>query len=92
MMEYDSNTYADFVSNERLIRAVCRSLEIIGEACSKINPDIKTLAPQVSWREMSDMRNRIIHNYFGIDYEIIWSTLENDIPTLKEEIELLLKK
>lgn len=84
--EFASNSFEDFLHNERLIRAVCRSLEIIGEACSKIHPDIKAAYPFVEWRIMSDMRNRIIHFYFGIDHEIVWDTLKTDIPILKQNI------
>jgi len=64
--ESKENTYNDFLTNERLSKAICRSLEIIGEASSKINPDLKIPYPSVSWREMSDLRNRIIHHYFGM--------------------------
>lgn len=84
--EYSTNTFDDLLQNDRLSRAVCRSLEIIGEACSKIHPDIKAKHPYVPWREMSDIRNRIIHHYFGVDYDIVWDTVKTDIPQLKQYI------
>ncbi|WP_423146839.1 DUF86 domain-containing protein [Rubrolithibacter danxiaensis] len=90
--EYKENTFEDFITNERLSKAICRSLEIIGEASSKVNPDLKQKYPLIFWREMSDIRNRIIHNYFGIDYDIIWDTVKTDIPLLKEGIELIIKE
>src|ERR1700712_4698104 len=88
--EYEGNTFDEFLTNERLTKAICRSLEIIGEASNKINPDIKAKYPLVAWREMSDIRNRIIHHYFGIDYDIVWDSLKSDIPPLKESIEIIL--
>jgi uncharacterized protein with HEPN domain len=90
--ESKENTYESFIVNERLKRAVCRSLEIVGEASSKIHPDLKAKYPIVSWREMSDIRNKIIHHYFGIDYEIVWDTVKTNIPPLKEGIEFILEK
>ncbi len=89
--EYDTSSYEEFTSNERLSKAVCRSLEIIGEAVNKLPPDIKIQYNEIPWREISDLRNRIIHHYFGIDYEIIWDLIENEIPVLKQQIETILK-
>ncbi len=88
--EYSTNNFEEFQHNERLIRAICRSLEIIGEACSKIHPDIKAKYPLVDWRAMSDMRNKIIHFYFGIDYDVGWDTVKTDIPILEQNISLIL--
>jgi uncharacterized protein with HEPN domain len=90
--ESEENSYEDFLKNERLIRAVCRSLEIIGEAGSKIHPDLKQKYPLVSWREMNDIRNKIIHHYFGVDYDIVWDTIKKDIPELKDWIEIIIEK
>lgn len=56
--EYATNNFDDLLKNERLSRAVCRSLEIIGEACNKISPDVKAAYPNIQWREMSDFRNQ----------------------------------
>ena len=84
--ESEENNFNEFMRNDRLSRAVCRSLEIIGEACNKISPDLKAAYPIVPWREMSDLRNRIIHHYFGIDYDIVWDTVKTDIPILREFI------
>ena len=92
LREYHGNSFDDFVKDERLSKAICRSLEIIGEASSKLHPDLKSKYPFVPWREMSDLRNRIIHHYFGIDYDIVWDVLESDIPTLKESVELVIAK
>jgi len=92
LQEYSINTFEDFINNQRLSKAICRSLEIVGEASSHIHPDIKTKYPLVSWREMADIRNKIIHDYFGIDYEIVWDTVKTDIPHLKEWMEIIIKE
>ncbi len=91
LLEYSSNTFDDFMNDKRLSKAICRSLEIIGEASNRIHPDIKSKYPIIAWREMGDIRNRIIHHYFGIDYDIVWDTIKTDIPLLKEAIEIIVQ-
>lgn len=88
--EYEQNTFDDFIANERLSKAICRSLEIIGEAGNKVHPDFKSEYKFVPWREISDLRNKIIHHYFGIDYEIVWDIVKTEIPLLKESMELII--
>lgn len=92
LQEYNSNTFENFINDRRLSKAICRSLEIIGEAASRIHPDLKTKYNQVAWREMSDIRNKIIHDYFGIDYDIVWDTVKTDIPQLKEWVEIIIQQ
>lgn len=89
--ECSENSFNDFLQNERLSKAVCRSLEIIGEASNKIHPDIKAKYSFLPWREMSDIRNKIIHHYFGIDYDIVWDTVTTDIPLIKQFIEQIIE-
>ena len=89
--ESKENDFEKFIENERLIRAICRSLEIIGEASSKLHPDIKSKYPAISWREMADIRNKIIHHYFGVDYDIVWDTVKNNIPDLKLWVEIAIR-
>ena len=88
--ESEQNNLDQLIADERLTRAVCRSLEIIGEASNKIHPDIKSKFKIIPWRELSDLRNKIIHHYFGIDYDIIWNTIITDIPELKENVEQII--
>ena len=90
--ESESNTLDDFIANQRLIKAICRSLEIIGEASNKVHPDLKAKYSVVPWREMGDIRNKIIHNYFGIDYEIIWDAVTTEIPVLKNWMEVIIEQ
>jgi uncharacterized protein with HEPN domain len=89
--ESDETSFDSFLKDERLTRAVCRSLEIVGEASSKIHPDLKAKYPLVSWREMSDIRNKVIHHYFGVDYDIIWDTVKTNTPQLKDWLEIIIK-
>lgn len=73
-----------------LSRAIVRSLEIVGEACTKIDTEFKALYPHIEWRKMSGTRNRLIHDYFGIDYDIVWNIIIEKLPTLKRDIQEIL--
>ncbi len=75
-----------FLADETLKRAVVRSLEIIGEASKKIPADQKLKWVSVSWKSMAGMRDRLIHDYMGINYAIVWDVLENKIPDLLLQI------
>jgi len=72
-----------------LFNAVCRNLEIIGEASRKIGPEFRTANPEVPWREMNALRNVLIHNYEGADPELVWAIVERDIPPLLEAVRRL---
>ncbi len=76
----------DFFENETLKRAVIRSLEIIGEATKKITADIKFKWNSISWKNMAGMRDRLIHDYMGVNYTIVWDVVKNIIPELHEQI------
>jgi uncharacterized protein with HEPN domain len=76
-------SYDVFVEDPVMTRAVVRSLEIIGEATKKIPPDFSAAFPLVPWRDMAGMRDRLIHNYFGVDYEIVWHTVREDLAVLE---------
>ena len=65
------------------MKAVVRSLEVIGEAANKIPEHIRNRYPDISWQEISGMRNRLIHEYFGVDHDIVWQTIEEDLTTLE---------
>ena len=70
----------------KTIDAVVRNLEIIGEAASRIPKEIKDKYPELPWKEMVGMRNKVIHEYFGVDVTILWKTVKEDLPPLKKEI------
>ncbi|MEX2528046.1 MAG: DUF86 domain-containing protein [Gemmatimonadota bacterium] len=76
-------SFTDFVANETLQRAFVRSLEIIGEAAKKVPDSFRADRPDIEWRAMTGMRDRLIHDYFGVDYEIVWDAAQNHIPELR---------
>lgn len=80
-----------FVADETLQRAFVRSLEIIGEAAKKVPDGFKAEHPDIEWRAMAGMRDRLIHDYFGVDYEIVWDVVQSRIPELRGQIATILE-
>jgi len=85
-------TKEEFVQNETLKRAIVRSLEIIGEATKKIPADIKYQWNSIKWKNMAGMRDRLIHDYMGINYSIVYDVITNKIPELFEQINEVISK
>ncbi len=75
-----------------LQRAFIRSLEIIGEAVKNIPIDLQENYPDVEWRKMAATRNRLIHGYFSVDFELVWDIITNKIPALHQQIEHILRQ
>ena len=85
--------FQDFVKDETLKRAVVRSLEIIGEATKKIPADSKLEWSSIEWKNMAGMRDRLIHDYIGVNYTIVWDVIVNKIPHISQKnSEILLEK
>ena len=80
----------DFLNDETLKRAVVRSLEIIGEATKQIPADFKVKWSLIQWKNMAGMRDRLIHDYIGVNYSIVWDVFNNKIPELHEQIQVVL--
>jgi len=75
--------FNEFKNDDMVSSAVIRKFEIIGEATKQIPEDIRNAYPDVQWKEMAGMRDRLIHFYFGVKYELVWHTIKDVIPLLK---------
>ena len=74
-----------FMHDETLQRAYARSIEVIGEAVKNLPNDFRLSHSEIDWKKITGMRDGLIHHYFGVDYEIVWDVVKNEIPTLKEQ-------
>ena len=81
-----------FFETELLQDAVIRQLEIMGEAASNLSDDLRLSNPQVPWRQIIGLRNRVIHAYFEVNLQIIWEIIKGDLPVLKQEMKRRLKQ
>jgi uncharacterized protein with HEPN domain len=82
-----NSTKDEFLNDETLKRAITRSLEIIGEATKKVPADFKVKWHLIQWKNMAGMRDRLIHDYLGINYSIVWDVIKNKIPELSKQIQ-----
>jgi uncharacterized protein with HEPN domain len=85
-------TFEQFAKSTLVIDAVVRNFEIIGEATKHIPAELKEKNPLIRWKDMAGMRDKLAHEYFGVDTEILWKTSINRLPTLKPQLEELLKE
>jgi uncharacterized protein with HEPN domain len=92
MSRISDTDYESFYRDETLKRAFVRSIEIIGEASKKLPEDIKTMQPDIEWRKVTGMRDRLVHDYFGVDYTIVWDVALNKLPDLRVKLNNLLNK
>jgi uncharacterized protein with HEPN domain len=87
--EFDFNS---FVSDSKTVDAVIRNFEIIGEAANLLPDNVKEEYNSVDWIRIRGFRNRVVHHYFGVDMEIVWRIIEENIPRLSNDIENILRK
>jgi uncharacterized protein with HEPN domain len=84
--------FEDFLSDPVLQRAVSRSLEIIGEASKNISIEFKNANHQIEWTKAAGLRDKLIHHYFGVEWDIIWNVIYNELPLMGRKIELILNQ
>lgn len=91
--EYLTNiNETSFHQNSLIQDGVVRQIEIIGEAARRISKDIQNGSPNVPWQDIMDMRNKLIHEYFGVNLQAVWLTATKDVPILKKSIKEILKR
>jgi uncharacterized protein with HEPN domain len=88
----DQLNQAEFLADPTLKRAFARSLEIIGEAVKSLPADLTDVQPQVDWRSIARMRDRLIHHYFGIDYEMVWGVVSSKVEELDRAVRAFLEQ
>jgi uncharacterized protein with HEPN domain len=84
-------SYSEFQKDKKTIYAVIRCLEVIGEAIGKIPTEIKNQHKEIPWKEISGMRNKLIHEYFGVDTETVWYTIQDDLSPLEKKVKFIFK-
>lgn len=89
--EYTSGAeYEEFIEDGKTIDAVVRNLEIIGETVKHLPEDVRSRHPEVDWKKIAGLRGILIHEYFGIDLEIIWDIVKNKVPPLERRVKSML--
>lgn len=84
-----SLSFEEFMLDDKTKDATVRNFEIIGEAANRIDSCFKDINNQIDWKRLRGFRNRIVHDYFGIDYEIVWTIIENDLEELAGQLKKL---
>lgn len=84
--------YKEFAEDDKTSSAVVRKLEIMGEASKNVQKEIRLKYKEIPWSDVAKIRDKIIHFYFGVDYEIVWKVIKERLPTLKRQLKRLLKE
>ena len=84
--------FEDFVEDKKTVNAVVRSLEVIGEATKRIPDSLREKYSEIPWKRMAGMRDKLIHEYFGIDLEIVWEVVNRELPPIKPLIQKVLEE
>lgn len=84
--------YADFMADHLIQDGVIRQIEIVGEATKRLSEDIRERNPDIPWKDIVGMRDKLIHDYIGVDLDAVWDAVERDIPPLKNKLENIIVK
>lgn len=87
----DNIDFDEFISNDMIKDAVERNFEIIGEAVKNLPEEFRANYPQIPFKQIAGMRDKLIHDYFGVDYEIVWKTIQDKLPQFYNEIKTIKK-
>ena len=86
IVEYTAAGKESFFADRKTQDAVVRNLEIIGEATKRVSLSLKTAHPDIAWKPIAGMRDKLIHDYFGVNVQLVWDVLDRDLPVLYEKI------
>jgi len=85
-------TYDSFMENHLVQDGVIRQIEIIGEAAKRLSRQIREKHPYIAWKDMTGMRDKLIHDYLGVDLDAVWETVERDIPLLEDQLREVMER
>jgi uncharacterized protein with HEPN domain len=84
-------SYDQFLADKKTQDAVVRNLEIIGEAAKNITGELKTRYPQIPWKDLAGVRDKLIHHYFGVNFDIVWNIVKQDLPQVLSQLDEILR-